>query len=197
MSKRWIEKTILAGFCISLGCMAFLCSPDKFIGSVLFSVGLLAVVVHKFSLFTGTVCSVKKSKEAVVDQLGILYGNIVGVMIAAIVFRCSHIEVPVETLVATKLSAPYLAVFAKAILCNALICLAVDEWKKQRSALMVILAVTVFVLCGFEHCVANVFYMLLAGNFSLGFFVANVVGNACGGIFLWRLKYTWRWLDEY
>ena len=201
------SKAICAGMCISLGCIAFLMAPDKLSGSVLFSVGLLGVVVHKLFLFTGSVCSMKIEPfwtslpiwERFIEyerQGGILLGNIIGVCIAAMIFLNTGIETGVSSLVDNKLSADVYAVFCKAILCNILICLAVDEWRKQKNSLMVIFAVSVFVLCGFEHCVANAFYMIAAGRFDIGFFVINVLGNAIGGIGFWRVKHFIEFDDD-
>lgn len=185
-------KAICAGICISLGCIAFLMSPDKLSGSVLFSVGLLGVVVHKLKLFTGSVCSIKFKDfdREVLTQGLILFGNIVGATIAGWLFFYTGIETDVMTIAINKLSASWEVVLSKAIFCNILICLAVDEWQKQKNSLMVIFAVTVFVLCGFEHCIANTFYMIASvGKFYLNFFIVNVIGNAIGGIVFWRLKH--------
>ncbi len=184
-----IRLSICAGICISLGCMAFLLSPVKIIGSVLFSVGLIGVLLHGLKLFTGTVCSAEGTTSSAAFQITVLFGNLAGTALAAAVFTGCMINSPVADVVAAKLAAPAAAVFCKAIFCNVLICLAADEWKTQKNTLMVIFAVTVFVFCGFEHCVANAFYMLAAGNFSVEFFLLCVLGNAVGGIGFWRLKH--------
>ena len=180
-------KSICAGISISIGCIAFLLSPIKIIGALLFCVGLLSIVVHRFTLFTGTISSVTKS--TIMDNIGILLYNILGVIILALIFVGTGISTDVNVIVASKLSADIIEVFCKAILCNMLICLAVDEWKNTQNSLIVILCVTVFVFCGFEHCIANTFYMLVANNFSIKFLIVNVLGNAFGGIMLWRLKH--------
>lgn len=201
------SKAICAGICISLGCIAFLMAPDKLSGSILFSVGLLGVVVHKLFLFTGSVCSMKIEPFGAsvpiwmqfieYERQGmILLGNIIGVCITAMIFLNTGIETGVSGLVDNKLSADVYAVLCKAIFCNILICLAVDEWRKQKNSLMVIFAVSVFVLCGFEHCIANAFYMIAAGYFDIGFFVINVLGNAIGGIGFWRIKHFIELDDE-
>lgn len=138
-----ISKSICAGICISLGCIAFLMAPDKLSGSVLFSVGLLGVVLHKLFLFTGSVCSMEIEPfdvsipiwEQFIEyerQGVILLGNVIGVYITAMIFLNTGIETGVSSLVDNKLSADGYAVLCKAILCNILICLAVDEWRKTE-----------------------------------------------------------------
>lgn len=190
--KQLISLSICAGFSIGLGCMAFLLSPTKLVGSVLFSVGLVCVVVHQLRLFTGTICSVKWTMGDALRQAIILTGNLLGAVLAAGVFLNTPIGTEVAALVAGKVSASYIGVFCKAVLCNVLICLAVDEWKSQGNTMMVVLAVTVFVLCGFEHCIANTFYMVAAQNFVWDFLLVNILGNMVGGIAFWRLKHIAR-----
>jgi len=49
----------------------------------------------------------------------------------------------------------------------------------------------VFILSGFEHCVANMFYFAMAGKFSLSmlvFIIVNTLGNSVGGILANRVK---------
>jgi formate/nitrite transporter len=64
---------------------------------------------------------------------------------------------------AGKMNASWIALFAKAIMCNFLVCLAV--WMAYASktvadkVLAVVFPITAFVACGFEHCVANMFFL--------------------------------------
>lgn len=181
-------QSICAGIAISLGCMANLMSQDRLVGAVLFGVGLLAVCVHGLKLYTGTVCRVEGTLASIADNMLILLGNVVGVVIAWAIFETAGIETGAEQLFAAKLVATPAEFFAKAMLCNILICIAVDEWKEQKNSLLVLLAVTVFVFCGFEHCIANLFYMLSACHLYNDIFWLNVLGNAAGGILFWRMK---------
>ena len=181
-------KSICAGIAISLGCMANLMAQDRLVGAVLFGVGLLAVCVHGLKLYTGTVCRAERSLESVWENIAVLSWNAVGVLVAAAIFLAAGIDTNVDMLVTAKMEETPLEFLARAMLCNILICVAVDEWKEQKNALLVLLAVTVFVFCGFEHCIANLFYMMAAYHVDLGFFALNVIGNAAGGILFWRMK---------
>lgn len=182
-------KAVCAGIAISIGCITNLVAGNKLVGAVLFGVGLLAVCVHGFTLFTGTVCRVSGTRESIIFNAKTLFLNAVGVVIAAVIFGMSNIDTNVMTLVANKIAESPLEIIGKAMFCNILICIAVDEWKEQKNSLMVLFPVTVFVFCGFEHCIANLFYMLAAKTFSITFFFWNVVGNAIGGIMFWRFKH--------
>lgn len=184
-------KSICAGIAISIGCIANLMAQDRLVGAVLFGVGLLAVCVHGLKLYTGTVCRAEPSIMSVAENVEVLYWNCVGVVIAAVIFWAAGIDTNVDALVSEKLAETPLELFARAMMCNILICIAVDEWEEQKNSLLVLLAVTVFVFCGFEHCIANLFYMMAAYHVDLGFFALNVLGNAAGGILFWRCK-NWR-----
>jgi formate/nitrite transporter FocA (FNT family) len=63
--------------------------------------------------------------------------------------------------------------------------LAVDGYKKTKSWLFVILPVMVFILCGFEHCVANMFYFCAADCWSTKtvlYVLVMILGNGVGAI---------------
>jgi formate/nitrite transporter FocA (FNT family) len=83
----------------------------------------------------------------------------------------------------------------RGVLCNALVCLAIWMSYAGRSvmdkAVSILFPITAFVACGFEHCVANLYYfamaLLLAPDASvllggmLRNIVAVVIGNVIGG----------------
>lgn len=186
--KSYIYSSFLAGWSIGIGCISLAVSPNKLIGAVLFSVGLLAVCVHAFKLFTGFVCSSTPTLKSLKDNATVLFGNFIGIGLCALVFLGCGIESNVSTILQNKLSETLLMVFCKAIFCNILIFLAVNEWKTQKNSLLVIFCVTVFVFCGFEHCVANFFFMSACGTFNIPFLATNVLGNVLGGILFFQFK---------
>ena len=185
---KLLTLSVCGGICISLGCMVFLASNERIIGSVLFSVGLLSIVVHKFKLYTGVISYALNSIEEFEDTFIVLFGNIVGVCIAGLIYNICLIETPVNQIVEAKIAAPWFVIFGKAMLCNILIYLAVDEWKNSKNSILLILAVSTFVYCGFEHCIANLFYMVAAYKVDAAFFAFNIFGNAAGGMLLHNIK---------
>lgn len=87
-------------------------------------------------------------------------------------------------------------VFPRAILCNILIFAAVHMWKKlcsPNNIIGLIFATAVFVMCGFEHCIANAFYFGCAFNPELkiiNFIILNILGNTIGGLLAYKtVKY--------
>lgn len=51
-----IRRSIAAGVCIGIGCIAYLSVDNRYVGAFLFSIGLMAVCVFRLNLFTGKVC---------------------------------------------------------------------------------------------------------------------------------------------
>ncbi len=92
-------------------------------------------------------------------------------------------------LVNTKLNDTYLSLFVLGIMCNVFVVFGVEEYKTNTQDigkyLGIIFAVMVFILAGFEHSIADIFYFAMAGVWSLDGFLrilVIVLGNAVGGL---------------
>ena len=91
----------------------------------------------------------------------------------------------------TTLDDSLLSIFILSVLCNILMFIAVDGFKNTPHEvgkyIGIFLGVTVFILCGFEHCVANMFYFSAAnawGGRALLYMLVMTLGNACGGVII-------------
>ena len=184
--------SVLAGICISIGGCVFLSLDDKVMGAFFFTAGLFTICSFGFSLFTGKVCYVfENDGKYAVNIILIWLGNLVGTWLSAMLFGATRISVISEKAAAMceiKLSDNLLSIFILAIFCNMLIFIAVDGYKniqyEMGKYLALFFGVMVFILCGFEHCVANMFYISMAGMWSVKAFVfilVNTAGNAVGG----------------
>lgn len=150
----------------------------KLIGGVVFSTGLMMVVLTGAELFTGNVLmtfSVLEKKISLWELLkswAVVYvGNFVGaIVIASLIFatgashNCSD-SVGIMTLstATTKTNLTFLQAFTSGILCNWLVCLAVWMAACSRRIIGKIFAIffpiMIFVASGYEHCVANMFFI--------------------------------------
>ncbi len=74
--------------------------------------------------------------------------------------------------------------------CGILMYLAVNTYKEVKDIgkyLAVFLGVIVFILCGFEHCIANMYYFSVSSTWSLNtllYLIVMVLGNCLGGILI-------------
>ncbi len=179
---------VAAGLFIGIGGTVLLSMEDKLSGAVLFSVALLSICTLGLSLFTGRVGDLTEShRPADFAVLGtVLLGNALGCFLTATGVRLCRpalIEKAV-TLTTPKLSGNWLSVLVAGVFCGMLMYTAVAIYRERSSVVGIFLAVPTFILCGFEHSIADMFYFFLAGEYSLsmlGFLALVVVGNALGG----------------
>ena len=193
-TKKFVYS-IIGGASIAIGGAAFLSVESKVVGALFFVVGLFVICTMGFSLFTGKVCYVfENDADYALDLLLIWLGNIIGAFIVGEALRATRIAVISEKAAAMcrmKLDDSLLSIFILAIFCNILIYVAVDGYRNNPHEIGKYIAlffgVTVFIICGFEHCVANMFYISLARMWSaeaLIFILVNSLGNAVGGVLL-------------
>lgn len=186
---------VCAGLSISIGGMVFVVSSSRVAGAIMFCVGLFMVLTLSFNLFTGKVCYALENKfEYLLSLVVIWLGNLVGCVGAGYALRLTRLVAyadACQNIVNTKLSDNLLSLFVLGVFCNILIFVAVDGFKKRRSPLgsylSVFFGVTVFVLCGFEHCVADMFYISFANMWSGRAVVCLLfvtLGNCVGGLLI-------------
>lgn len=197
-TKAFISAS-LAGIMIGLGGTVFLSIENKILGALFFTVGLFTICTMGFNLFTGKVCYVfSNGKEYALLLPFIVLGNLFGTWAVASLVRCTRISAIsglAQKLCEVKLNDSLLSIFILSVFCNVLIYIAVDGYKNCPHELGKYLAlffgVMVFILCGFEHCVANMFYISMAEMWSeqaVLFIVVNIVGNTSGGIVIPLLR---------
>lgn len=183
----------LAGFVITLGATAYLSLESTMAGALMFTVGLFAICSFGWNLFTGKVCYSFGKGPRYIGFLAVVWiSNFAGAAAGGVLIRLTRLEGVVaraQAVAATKLDDGLLSVFVLAIFCNVLIYIAVEGYRSIENSLgrylAVFFGVTVFVVCGFEHCVANMYYFTAAGAWSgeaIVFILVNTLGNALGGL---------------
>jgi formate transporter len=187
---------VLAGAFIGLGAMLSTIAGtetglgygmSRLVVGLSFSIGLVLVVVGGAELFTGNNLIVmawahgKVSTRDLVRNWAIVFaGNFVGaaatalgIYLAGIAAMDGHKVGATALLIANaKVNLPWHEAFMRGVYCNALVCLAVWLGFSARSTtdkiLCVIFPVTAFVAAGFEHSIANMYFvpmgLLLRGD---------------------------------
>jgi formate/nitrite transporter len=225
---------VLAGAFIGLGGLYFVLiksSPaldfvaSQLIGGLAFSLGLILVVVAGAELFTGNNLLAMawadgeiSTAEVLRNWVVVCFANFIGASgLALLVFLSGHTELnggdiaqQYLKIAAAKCSLPFWTAFFRAVLCNVLVCMAVWMALAGRSvidkAVAIVFPISAFVAAGFEHSIANMYFipmaMLLksAGAGGAGVdaitwsgFVGNllpvILGNLVGGSVLVGLVY--------
>ena len=189
---RLFVSAVLAGVFISIGAVAFLSVENKVIGAILFSVGLFAICTNSLALYTGKVCCCLDDKKNLHDLPVIWLGNLLGTVVSSYLVRLTRIATISEKarqMCLVKMNDSLLSIFVLAFFCNFLIYLAVDGYKNNHHQLgkylSLLFGVVIFIICGFEHCVANMFYLSVADMWnkeSVLLILVNTLGNSVGGI---------------
>ena len=185
---------ILAGISIAIGGTVFLSLDNKVLGALFFTVGLFAVCTFGFNLYTGKVCYVFDNDREYALGLPVIWlGNLCGAFLTAAAERATRIGPALAekaaALCSVKLGDGPVSIFLLSVFCNMLIWLAVEGFKNNPHPagkyLSLFFGVAVFILCGFEHCVANMYYFSMAGMWSwktLGWVLVMTAGNSVGGV---------------
>lgn len=185
-----------AGLFIALGALGYQLAPDKVVGTAIFPLGLVLCYFISADLFTGrnlllmqTLQKRLSVKKLVLKLVAIWVGNLSGaVTLGAIVYFAGIVENADKWLYKTTLPPGELIV--KGVLCNVCVCLAVyaatQTQKDTAKIVLLYLPTFLFVMCGFEHCVANMYYLAAAGVgiLHVGFWYNMLfvtVGNLIGG----------------
>lgn len=188
---------ISAGILISIGGSIYLSCENKVVGAVLFSVALLCICYKGYSLFTGKIGFIpeKHDKEAVSVLLLGLLGNAIGTIAFGYLLRFAipAMGTAAETLCQAKLDNQALwQTFVRGIMCGILMYLAVSIFRDKKTPLGILFCIPVFILSGFEHSIADIFYFATSGIVSLQAFVflwTVIAGNAVGAVILPLLNY--------
>lgn len=157
-------KSIFAGIMISVGCVSFLSVENKIAGTFLFSLGLYTIILLKFDLFTGKVGYLSTNRTLTyLKYLGMVWlGNLIGTGLGAAAVAATRLKISTDALVAVKHADNPLSLLILGIFCGMLMFIAVEGYKRCNNPLIVVLPVMGFILCGFEHCVADMFYFAFA-----------------------------------
>ena len=188
-------KGLYAGIMIGIGGIAYLAIPNKMVGSFIFSIGLLTVCMYSLNLYTGKIGYILVNKLSYIAELIIsLLGNFVGTFLVGNIMRLTRYTNLIETaqdIVNTKLNDNVLSILILSIFCGIIMYIAVNNYKKENSDIgkyiIIIMGVMAFILCGFEHCVANMFYFSIAGVWNLKvllYLLVMILGNSIGSILI-------------
>ena len=180
----------------------------KLIGALLFPVGLLLVCYFKFYLYTGKIGiafnpGVKKESINVFEWLlYILIGNAIGAALIGIIlylillpFDGSLLKEAVKAAGESRITPfTFEGIFSmtfKSILCGMLVYLGILFFNLSNNHFVkvsgIVVTISFFVYAGFQHCVANMFYLTAALLWNLNSFVGLllcIVGNSIGALIL-------------
>lgn len=229
---RAFALAVLAGAFVGLGALLSTLAgtdtglgygPTRLLAGIAFSLGLILVVVGGAELFTGNALLVMAWAEGKVGTAALLrnwlvvyLGNFAGALATAFgVYRSGvmglgsgRITVTAVAIAQSKVALGWEQAFLRGVFCNALVCLAVWLGFSARTTtdriLCVIFPITAFVAAGFEHSIANMYFLPLGhwlgggldGAACLRNLVAVTLGNVAGGALLVGALYWFIYLRK-
>lgn len=184
---------VLAGAAISIGGTVFLSLDSRVLGAVFFCVGLFMVCTLGLNLYTGKVCYLPGKPASYVGFLALVWvGNLAGAELVALLLKATRLGPALtekaRALCAVKTGDSLISLFVLGVFCNILIYMAVESYLSNPHQigkyLGMAFGVTVFILAGFEHCVADMFYFAMGGWSWRALLCLAVItlGNSVGGI---------------
>ncbi len=191
--RQIIPPAILAGICISIGCVVNL-RVGGVAGAVLFAFGLTTVVYYGMKLYTGTAGFIRRKGDWSMLAL-VLIGNIIGCLLTAWLIGYAQPDCiePASNILAGRLAKGPWACFLLAIGCGFIMTTAV-EFARKGKMLPLVFGVPVFILCGFAHSIADAFYFLVSPTDQLlqtevlVVYLSEVLGNFVGcNLYRWTM----------
>ncbi|SHO49514.1 formate/nitrite transporter family protein [Anaerocolumna xylanovorans] len=188
-------RSVMGGVAISIGGMIYIRAENHVVGAFLFSIGLFTIYTFGLDLYTGKVCLIPNKPLKFLGTVFLVYlGNAVGTAASGYLLRATkesqYIEHAAEV-VGLKLADNLFSTFIMAVMCGLLMCIAVLGFMNIKDGigryLALILPVMVFILSGYEHSIADMFYFSFANAWGGKAFVyINVIaiGNLIGGCIL-------------
>ena len=198
---KTITGSISAGILIAIGGSVFLACDNKYAGAVFFSVALLCICYLGQYLYTGRIgylCDDWSGANIARLAVGLL-GNLAVTFVLGMLIRfvLPALGEKAATLGAAKLEQNFLQTFVRALFCGILMYLAVQIFKEKKTPIGILFCIPVFILSGFEHSIADMFYFGASGLFDakiLLFELAAVLGNSVGSLILPLLA---KWGDRH
>jgi formate/nitrite transporter FocA (FNT family) len=195
-AKTFINA-ILSGLFIGIGGTIYLACPSSIVGAFLFTIGLMMIVCYGFSLYTGAIGYLVNHGKDFFEYLGKLFfiwtGNFIGCFAVGTAIRGTRtflkIEEKIAVVCADKLNDSWCSLLVLSIFCGLLMYMAVETYRREELPPIfrfggLFLCISVFIMSGFEHCIADMYYFSLGNVWSWNTLLVTLLltlGNSLGG----------------
>lgn len=204
--RQFLLSSLFSGLMIGIGCTVYLSCSNKLVGALLFCAGLFFILTNGGTLFTG-ICGLKTPVKKmawvfVLNGLGTLIPGLVSW--SNVIGGTTKLGETAATLMLNKLGMNPFSWLLNGLLCGVLMYLAVIGYKKAKDSLhgiaTVLFAIPVFIVCGFEHSIADMGYLAIAIpalSFwqilqCMGMILVIMLGNVFGGKLMRMMLVDWQ-----
>ncbi len=197
---------LFAGILISIGGLVSTylrsLSADNVIPSaIFFAFGLLTICIFSFSLYTGKIAYVIEQRKLsyCTELLEMLFGNILGCVLMGQITRLLRIFPTMEStflfMCEAKNADTWYSLFFLSFFCGILVYIAIEIFRSEHEGIIriigLIFSVSIFVILGFEHVIADIYYYSAANAWNLqsfGNILIIFLGNSLGAIGFHHLR---------
>lgn len=176
------NTSILSGILVGIGVIINVLSPNKYIGSMLFSLALLTIIDLQLQLFTGQIGFAIDKKFTFIEYIFMLFYNLLGVSVVVNLYHFIATNASYEQMIkiaANKFAHTHIQLLICGIMCGILMMIAVY----CKNMVITIFCIMTFILSGYEHCIASFpFFVFAPSIVNLTKFLTIVVGNSIGSI---------------
>ena len=154
-------KSIVASLLITIVAYCNLLCENRYIGAFMFSFGLIVICKYNLNLFTGQAgyITIKQIPNYLITIItNLFYTMFFSVLLSFNENAC----LKAREIWATKSNLGIDSLIFSSFFCGVLIYIGVDYYKKHSSIVGLLFAIPIFVLCGFDHAVADTVYFTLA-----------------------------------
>lgn len=189
--------SIVAGMMIAIGGTIYL-TLSGLEGALLFSMGLLTILCLKLELFTGKAGLLATREITLGKLLEIWIGNFLGSWIIAFLLILTpkgvDLAMRASEIVAIRVANGFFVNLIYGIMCGLLMFMAVKTWQLTNgNPFYAMMPVGIFIVCGFNHCVADMFYLHMGCLHISDYLVLipTTIGNLAGtNIIPWAINHS-------
>ena len=178
--------SIVAGMMIAIGGVIYL-TLSGLEGALLFSMGLLTILCLKLELFTGKAGLLATREITPGRLLKIWFGNFIGSWVIAFLLimtpRGIELTNKASEIVAVRVANGFFVNLIYGIMCGMLMFMAVKTWQfTNGNPFYAMMPVGIFIMCGFNHCIADMFYLHMGCMDILDYhiLIPTTIGNVIG-----------------
>ena len=178
-----MKKALYAGILIGIGVIVNASVDNRYFGAMLFSLGLLTIIKCEMHLYTGKIGFIGAFTP--VQLAAMLAWNFVGVLAVTLICAAAKPEFLQALQESAKFEKPVYAYLFLGILCGICMYVAVSS----KSEVITVFAIMVFILSGFEHCIADFpFLVFHLSVLNIVRFLLIIAGNSIGAMAMHLLK---------
>lgn len=186
-----LAESIIAGFVISFGAIAYLFIDNMLISSVCIGLTLMSIVYYDLDLFTGHGGLLTAQRESIIEGIIVYIGNNIGVMWMALLIKLApeynaKLAARAIEIAAARGSNMWTTNFILSVLCGMLLYAGAIGYRKTNIYVMSLLTAILCVMSDYQFFLTDTFFYWVA-NWEYGYMIIpTLVGNIIGSnIFPW------------